>query len=1454
MEQIRGFLSGRESDQGLHEGPPNEANQHPGSPNNSSEGSSSSYEGEESLAEISYATGQMPLSPKKAGNIGGNTDIESYYSTAGNEDANSECSSSESETDSEHTISEMVSKPTLIKGVDKYDGKTSYDEWRRQLMSTLKVHRVDKIATGDATRADATDKDMWDIDDFRIQNCILRSIDPAVAKYAKGDTALELLKALEKQYWTLTRSQAQTLWMSLGKTKLSASTAIEPQLTDLMLEVDRLDGTKYKLCEEMRVMLILDRLPRQFSQMRIAVMNRVDDTGVDDLIQEAKAHQERLATEGTLSLNSIIRDNAFHVTESTNPKRFKGKCFNCGKPGHRKAECRQSRRPKPKQYHSSSNVEECMFLSESSTTLAPGMRAKEWIVDSGASSHMCNDRTIFHDLEECNQQVQTAGNAKATAEGAGIVSLTVHERGKSKMITLRDVLYVPTLRSNLISVGKLMQSGAVVDFSKKGCSVRKGKRTAFTAQFQPDRQLYILHPSRNCGYVADATPGPKSLVNKRWHERLGHLSFHQMKQLEKVSTGMVLEQNEFPFCPDCATSKSTRLPLGGCDTRAMEIGDRISSDLQGPITPMTLGGAKYHQTIIDHGSRMIFSEFPKSKGEAEDNIKKFVEMMKNRFNIYIKTLRTDGGGEFTSNEFENWLESRGIHHEKTNAHTPEQNGVCEKLQHVLTQMAKTMLSSSKLPKNMWAEAMATATTIKNMSPSTYLQGKTPFEVWHKREPNLAKVRTFGCAAYVHVPKCQRTKLQKEAVAGRFIGFARNQPGFKVLLPSGKIIVSKDVRFDENDLQSISNANQSESESESEDDPNQIQTETTVNGNVQIEETVDQHVIIDEPEQRRSSRQATQERVDYHKLHHGKLCEEFAGNTSTLPHAENIIEPENIFEALNGEFAKKWKDAAEDELKSLDSNEVWDLVDLPTGRTPIGSKWVLKIKRKSDGTIDRFKARLVAQGYAQQYGIDYEQTFSPVARLSTVRTLISYATQRNLKIYQMDVKTAYLNGILEEEVYMKQPPGFEKGSKVCKLKKSLYGLKQSGRCWYQNLNDHLLARGFVTGDADSCLYILKQGNDIDIICIYVDDILILSSNSANASAIKTWLNTNYEMKDLGELHYFLGIKIDRDINAGYSILSQENYAREVLTRFGMIDCKPVATPLENNVKFTGVIAGILDENSEIDRKFPYRQAIGALMYLSVCTRPDLATAISILSKFNANPQPEHWQAVKRVFRYLKGTMGLGILYSNEPNQNQACINGDPIKHHLFGYADASWADDLQDRRSTTGYVFMFNNAPISWCCRRQSTVALSSTEAEYMALADATQEALWILKLMKDLEYQDAVPLNIYEDNQGCIAIAHDPTMHKRTKHIDTKHHFLRQHIQERTITLNYCETNLMLADFMTKPLARPKFEDLRRRMNIINLSTWNHDSISRKGIGNITAKLISDDTESFKTGTGNQLP
>jgi hypothetical protein len=489
---------------------------------------------------------------------------------------------------------------------------------------------------------------------------------------------------------------------------------------------------------------------------------------------------------------------------------------------------------------------------------------------------------------------------------------------------------------------------------------------------------------------------------------------------------------------------------------------------------------------------------------------------------------------------------------------------------------------------------------------------------------------------------------------------------------------------------------------------------------------------------------------------------------------------------------------DEEFQALQSNNTWELTKLPDGKKTIGCKWIFKQKRDEAGNVIKYKARLVALGCCQKYGNGYDEVFAPVVKQVTFRTMLSVANEKKMLVKHIDVKTAYLYGELEEEIFMKQPLGYIKDNfLVCKLKRSIYGLKQAAKIWNSKLDSVLNTFGFIKSVADPCLYTKSISGKLIFLLIYVDDIVLSCYNESQFIEIVKYLSQHFKLTVIGDLKFFLGIQIEK-INDCFA-LNQKQFIQKMIQRFGIKDSKTSKIPMD-----PGFIQQ-KEENDCFENPEIYQSLIGSLLYTAVNTRPDISISVSILGRRVVNPSNADWAEAKRILKYLKSTIDIKLILK-------------PSNNYLKCFVDADWANDSTDRKSNTGFLCMLGESLITWCSRKQQCVSLSSTEAEFIALAECCQEVLWIEKLTRSFGINLKIPIEINEDNQSCIKVAENSIFERKSKHIETKYCFVKDLVRNKKIKLLYCPTESMIADIMTKPLHSTKIMKFRDLMGLKDLS------------------------------------
>lgn len=1071
-----------------------------------------------------------------------------------------------------------------------------------------------------------------------------------------------------------------------------------------------------------------------------------------------------------------------------------------------------------------------------------------WLLDSGATRHVTGNKDILINMRPLDTEIPVIyGNGSVGLASAVGDVILLDSLSTSRKLVLTDVLYEASAYANLLSVPRATKSGAQFIFGELTCDIVYDGETIVTG-FNVNGHYAITSQAAPAtspvyGYLAKAPETPYL-----WHRRFGHLGYDNLSKLPSLVNGISLSPADFKaaasadVCEPCLLGRQSRLPFGTSSSSTGNLLELIHMDLCGPLPEPTFGGKIYMATFLDDYSGFSTIRLLQFKSEVPAAVKEVFTLWENQTGSNIKAVRTDNGSEYVNNNLGSFFSDKGIIHQTTMTYTPQQNGKAERLNRTLLEKARSMLAESYyLPAATWGEAVTTANYLRNLSPAT---GKslTPMELFTKTKPSVSHLRTFGSKAYVHIPDEKRNKLDFKTEPGIMVGYSVNGKGYRIMLADFSVVDSRDVIFNESQQPNLATGNLGNNggsvnggdsggyggsggsgdngtgcngnDSDSDDNMPELEdpsdgTEpfgnihdtqdnlplaTAINTNVEAQPSA-AAVPSGSSSQplRRSSRSNMGKTNPYWFIGDGKgPSTSTTGNESTalLASTSTIPEPFTYAEAMASEYSAEWQTAMDEEIVSLLVNNTWTLEAPPAGTKPIPVKWVYKVKYDSAGNVDRFKARLVAKGFKQQEGVDFDEVFAPVSKYSTVRALLAKVAAVDMHLHMLDVKTAFLQGNLEETVYITQPPGYEEGdpSLACHLHKALYGLKQAPRAWHHRLHQELDSYGFKASEADPSLYTYTGKEYNTYILVYVDDILIASQSLDNVVTVKSALLSSFDARDLGEASTYLGINIIRNREAGTIKISQARMTADLVSKYGVADSKPRNVPLTPGVTLVKGDGDILDKVN-----YPYSQLVGSLMYLAICTRPDISFAVGSLARYMANPTTVHWQAAKGVLRYLASTIDYGITYGK-------------VNSNLLGYCDADYAGDLDTRRSTTGYVFLYNGGAITWQSKRQPTVAASTTEAEYMAAAAAVKEGLWLRKLAADLGLLDgAAAINILADNQSAIKLLRNPISSLRSKHIDVVHHFARERVLRKEVTFSYTATNTMVADILTKALSGDKF-------------------------------------------------
>ncbi|WVZ53460.1 LOW QUALITY PROTEIN: hypothetical protein U9M48_004399 [Paspalum notatum var. saurae] len=956
-----------------------------------------------------------------------------------------------------------------------------------------------------------------------------------------------------------------------------------------------------------------------------------------------------------------------------------------------------------------------------------------WIIDSGCSRHMTGHRKWFSSLNPVStkEYITFGDNGQGKVMGVGSVSL-------SAKLSLREVAFVRNLGFNLVSVSQLLDEGFEVRFKKGACCVLDAEETLVCSllPFGSTSHLFL-------GRARRLVASPSADIWK-WHRRLGHLSFDLLVRLS--SMGLIrglpkLRAEKDLVCHPCRHGKmvaASHIPMSQVMTSYP--GELLHMDTIGPARVASVSGKWYVLVVVDDFSRFSWVFFMESKDEAFGFVRDLVLRLRNESHKAMRAIRSDNGGEFRNSRFENFCHDLGLEQQFSSPYTPPQNGVVERKNRTLVEMARTMLDEHRTPRRFWAEAVNTACYIANWIFLRAFLGKTSYELRFGRQPSVKHLRAFGYRCFV-LKKAGTFGQAKQVVETCEVSFDETlpctTPAFEL---SGDDEEGTPIFEDEEGVEPLHRLQLlplSLRVRMMKEDPcprlpphfpdSKLKRGRTRRGRGEVTSEIvpSRQVRRDHPPRGMIG--------DIHQ----RVTRSSVNSLAFFSHSAYVasFEPRDVSYALSD---PNWVNAMHEELENFERNH-----EPPPNRRPIGTKWVFENKRGEDGMVVRNKARL--PGVSSKEGIDYEETFAPVAHLEAIRILLAFAASKVFKLQQMDVKSAFPNGFIEEEVYVRQPPGFESArfpDRVYKLRKALYGLKQAPRAWYARLKSFC-------SSPDKTLFLLSRGGDTTIVRIYVDDIIF--GGSSHALFYET-MSGEFEMSLMGELRFFLGLRIKQGLEG--SFVHQAKYTRDILKKFNMVQTRRLM-PMKMGRRWTEGI-------SRDDRLTSYPTATG----------PDIQFAVCLYARYQASPRTSHRQAVKRIFR---------------------------------GFSDADHAGCRIDRTSTSGTCQLLGTSLVSWSSRKQASVSLSTTKRLLLA---ARSRLLWMKATLSDLGLRfGKIPLLV--DSTSAISIAKNPVLHSRTKHIDVRFHFLRDHYEKGDIDLVHVASENQLADIFTKPLEFGAFVCLR---------------------------------------------
>jgi transposase InsO family protein len=1348
-------------------------------------------------------------------------------------------------------------------------------DWHRNLRLALRFEKKEYLLTTpipekepakDAPKAEKDSYDQHIIDDMEISTLIVAVMESELQKefMDSGFGVFDIITRLKNMFQDKARTERGKLIKAIANTRLVEGHEVGPHVMKMAGFFRQLDRLDTPFSPGVVQDFILNSLPPSFTGFIVNYRMHAMDKSLDELQNMLVETEENLKREkGVKDVLAVSERSKKNKKKTRRAKKGKGRvtpqaqakgapkgsqvknpatseteCYYCKNKGHWRRNCpKYLADKKAGKVPSSSGI----FVIE--TLLATS--STDWIFDTGSCAHICRNVQALksrRQLEKGEVQLRVGNGTCIFAMAVGNVEITL---SSGFVLELKDVYVVPSITRNIISISCLDLDGFNVAIKNKCCTLFRNDVCYGVAHLM--NGLYVLDTNEHVLSVERDKKKRKfshESTTLMWHCRLGHINEKRIKRLQNVG---LLDQFVFEpidTCESCLMGKMTKAPFTNKGTRANGLLDLVHTDVCGPMSICARGGYSYFITFTDDHSRYGYIYLMRHKSESFEKFKEFKNEVENQLDRKIKALRSDRGGEYLSHEFGDYLKEYGIVPQLTPPGTPQWNGVSERRNRTLLDMVRSMMSQADLPKSFWGFALETAAFTLNRVPSKSVE-KTPYETWFGRKPSMSFLKIWGCEAYVK--RLMSDKLGPKSDKCYFVGYPKETKGYYFYNRSeNKIVVARYGVFLEKEflskrssgsdvvIEEIHEPPQDEPQVGNLAIPNVVPNEVVAepvpqavveevhehapsieDSNISQADSVqgtqtfeaqesDPQVVVEQVQETQAPilRRSTRERHQPTR---------YLGLHDVLVIAND--EPLSIKDMMKKPDSKEWLKAMESEMQSMYDNKVWTLVDLPDGVKPVENKWIFKRKVDIDGNLTVYKARLVAKGYRQVHGIDYEETFSPVVMFKSIRIMLAIAAFYDYEIWQMDVKTAFLNGNLEEDVYMTQPECFvdpKNANKVCKLQRSIYGLKQASRSWNKRFDEEVKKLNFIQSEKEPCVYKRFSGSMVVFLVLYVDDILLIGNNIPELNAVKTSLKKVFSMKDLGEAAYILGIKIYRDRSRRMLGLSQDAYIDKVLVKHKMASSKKGYLPMSHDIHLSKTQCPSNDVDRKYMEQFKYPSAVGSIMYAMLCTRPDVAYPISMTSRFQANPGMSHWTAVKNILKYLRRTKDSILVYGGD---QELVVNG---------YTDASFQTDRDDSKSQSGFVFLLNGGAVSWKSSKQDTTADSVTEAEYLAAAEAAKESVWIKEFLTELEVVPSIsgPVDLYCDNTGAIALSKEPRSHKQTRHILRRYHLIRQFVNDGWIKIKKVDGVANTADPLTKPLSRAAHELHVASMGIRRMPEW----------------------------------
>lgn len=1263
-------------------------------------------------------------------------------------------------------------------------GPESFSKWYKKLCFALKSVRLYRFIDGTIDLSKPENQAKYDVEMARVAGLIYESLDDEnCAAVDDTDVPAEMIERLRIKHVGSDVVKITQLLNEFHGIKFDGSVrSLYNKIRSLNHQLTQYNQGYNDLTLISKFMMVL---PDEFNNYKQAVrvcQSMGGKATYADLEREiVNIEPEKCDMSSSASL--------MNAATTTSKKKFEIKCYHCGGKGHKKSQCRKWLREKKRstaevagginnqQLHVSTKdgklTLNVLALVKNKVPDIDEMKELlsltniEFYIDSGASFHIVNNRQLLFDYVEKESTIRVGNNSLGKIEGVGKLKCEFFNGSVWYEVTLNNVHYLPTCPINLLSHGQITNPQMNIGWTEKTVN---GVITYF--YHGEPRLIGIPSPKLENMYRLIIRV-PQSMVCNinnlsLWHERFVHINKQKLQRMinEKLVDGLPTKVNDdLSFCIPCHQGKMVESSHQLSDRNPHILpGQKLHLDVCG-YASASIHQNRYFLCCIDEKSSFIKVSFMKDRTDVLNKFKRIVNEFRIETGNTLRAIRSDRGSEFTSNEFAKFTKENGINHEFACVGIPQQNGFVERNIRTIVNHSISILNASGLPLTLWDEAINHTVYVFNRTVNC--RNVIPYEVLNNKRANVSNLRIFGSKGEMMIPQSRKFGPKTKTV--HLVGYIGNSI-YRCYDPiSCHVEQSSNVVFDEepkcSKTKSIPVTIDVDSDYDSKSNDDQVDD---------IEQLNDEDLIKNVAVRRGRplGSRNHQYKVDLERLktlRHKKMLTIVAAGCA----------PSNYEEAVTSEESSRWIESMKEEYKNLISNETWKLVPRPTDQPVISTKWVFTIK--DDGT---YKSRLVARGFQQK--IENDDSYAPVVSIELIRTFFSIAASRSMSVVQFDCVAAFLNGTITEDVYIEQPEGFtDESSKVCKLLKSIYGLRNSPKAWNNSLDDMLLSYGLKALTIDPCFYYLNNSDVFVMLVIYVDDCILASTSKEYNQNFLKYLSSKIKIK-IVERGIFLGIRYrfrDKQV-----FLDQEQFTLHKLEVFGMAECKGVATPINHDLD-------LLDETSEPNENYPYRQSIGNLLYLAVKTRPDIMYAVSKLASFCNKPLNVHVSAIKRVWRYLKSTHDYGIWLGAKTLE-------------LVGHSDADLGGS-KFRRTTTAHIISWGG-PIIWKSKEQKCIIDSTAEAEYVAASNCSKDIRYILNVLEELAPSLVkLPIKVFIDNQATIKQIDGPAITPRLRHISLKYHIIRQLVKDKIIDVLWTCSSHQKGDFLTKPLPIKTFEFLR---------------------------------------------